>query len=72
MNLPTVNMYFFMGPGKGQGVGNIKETKSVMGKPRSTKKWEKDENGADDMEGREVKYMSNKEFSKLLGQRDQK
>lgn len=37
-------------------------------------KWDIDGNNnrEDDMEGREIKYMSNKEFSKILGQMDQK
>ena len=71
-NLPTVNMYFFMGPGERQEVGNLEETQSVMWKSQNTKKWEKDANGADDVEGREMKYVSNKEFSKLPGQMDPK
>ena len=41
-----------------------------MRKPQNTKKWQIDENNnrEDDMKGREMEYMSDKEFSKNLGE----
>lgn len=62
--------FFLFGGGRGR---YSKETKSVMWKSQNAK-WEIDGNNnrEDDMEGREMKYMSNKEFSKILGQMGQK
>lgn len=68
--LPTANMDYVSGEGK-----KVKENKSVKWrqiweKPQNTKKWQIDGNNnrEDDMKGREMEYMSAKEFSKNLGQ----
>lgn len=62
-------MYYFLVGGAGckclrNQISNVKD-KSEKYKSQNTK-WQKDENNNrdDDMKGRELKYMSNKEFSK--------